>query len=168
MDPYKVLGVFPYSSSIEIKEAYEKILNDYNIKDIEEDDTKKLYLDKISEANEAYRIINLNITCQEVRDLIEKDDFVIAESKLNLVSDNSSAEWNYLKGILLIKKGWVDSGFSHIRKASTLNPYNQEYLDVLNKLNDNVKKYKNTAKTNMQNNNSTLCNNNKNNRNNLC
>ncbi len=168
MDPYKVLGVFPYSSSIEIKEAYEKILNDYNIKDIEEDETKKLYLDKISEANEAYRIINLNITCQEVRDLIEKDDFVIAESKLNLVSDNSSAEWNYLKGILLIKKGWVDSGFSHIRKASTLNPYNQEYLDVLNKLNDNVKKYKNTAKTNMQNNNSTLCNNNKNNRNNLC
>ena len=38
MDPYKVLGVFPYSSSIEIKEAYEKILNDYNIKDIEEID----------------------------------------------------------------------------------------------------------------------------------
>lgn len=168
MDPYKVLGVFPYSTSSEIKEAYEKILNEYNIKDSDDDATKKLYLDKISEVNEAYRIINLNITCQEVRDLIEKDDFIIAESKLNLACDNSSAEWNYLKGILLIKKGWIDSGFSHIKKATTLNPYNQEYIDVLNKLNDNVKKYKNTNKSNMQNNNSALCNNNKNNKGNLC
>ena len=142
MDPYKVLGVLPHSSEGEINQAYQKIVQTYNTNDIQDDSIKTFYIEKLNEANEAYRIINHNIACEEVRDMIESDDFVAAEAKLNLVSDVSSAEWNYLKGVLLLKKGWVESGVNHIKKAATLNPYNNEYVSTMNTLNQKVGAYK--------------------------
>lgn len=142
MDPYKVLGILPHASSSEVHDAYKKIVETYNTENLEDDSVKTFYLEKLSEANEAFRIINLNLACQEVRDLIGSDNFIAAESKLNLVSDLSSAEWNYLKGILLIKKGWIESGANHIKKATTLNPYNNEYSDTMKQLNENIKRYK--------------------------
>lgn len=144
MDPYKVLGVLPHSSKDDIKNAYENLIDTYSLDQLEDDSVKSFYEEKLSEANEAFRIINHNMTCDEVRDLIDKDDFIQAESKLNLVTDASSAEWNYLKGVLLIKKGWVDSGVSHIKRAATLNPYNSEYIATMKTLNQKVGAYKNS------------------------
>jgi len=143
MDPYKILGVLPHSSENEIKDAYNRLIETYNLDELQDDSVKSLYDGKLSEANEAYRIITHNLTCEEVRDLIESDDFIAAETKLNFISDVSSAEWNYLKGVLLIKKGWVDSGANHIKKAASLNPYNDEYVSTMNKLNEKVGAYKN-------------------------
>lgn len=169
MDPYKVLGILPHSSAKEVQEAYNNIISTYNTDDLEDESIKALYLEKISEANEAYRIINLNLTCQEVRDLIDQDNFIAAESKLNISSDPSSAEWNYLKGILLIKKGWIDSGCNHVIKAANLNPYNTEYVNTMKQLTENVKKYKSTfAKNKNQKGGLNLCNNNENKNNGLC
>ena len=148
MDPYKILGILPHSSESEIKDAYNRLIGTYNLDDLQDDSVKSLYEDKLSEANEAYRIITHNLTCDEVRDLIESDDFIAAETKLNYISDLSSAEWNYLKGVLLIKKGWVDSGANHIKKAATLNPYNNEYVSTMNKLNEKVGTYKNNYSKN--------------------
>ena len=142
MDPYKILGVLPHASPNEIKSAYNQIVETYNTNDLEDDSVKSLYTEKLSEANEAYRILSHNIACEEVRDLIECDDFIAAEAKLNLVSDVSSAEWNYLKGVLLLKKGWIDSGITHIKQATTLNTYNNEYLNTLKQLNQKVGTYK--------------------------
>ena len=105
MDPYKVLGVLPHSSEGEVNQAYQKIVQTYNTDDLQDDSIKTFYTEKLNEANEAYRIISHNIACEEVREMIEDDDFVAAEARLNLVSDISSAEWNYLKGVLLLKKG---------------------------------------------------------------
>lgn len=142
MDPYKVLGVLPHSSEGEVKQAYQKVVQTYNTDDLQDDSIKAFYVEKLNEANEAYRILNHNIACDEVRDLIECDEFVAAEAKLNLVSDLSSAEWNYLKGVLLLKKGWVDSGVSHIKTAATLNPYNNEYVSAMNTLSQKTSTYK--------------------------
>ncbi|WP_294348176.1 J domain-containing protein [uncultured Clostridium sp.] len=163
MDPYKVLGIMPHSSEKEVKEAYSKIVETYNPSDLEDDSVKSFYEEKLNEANEAYRIIHHNMTCEEVRDLIEKDDFIFAETKLNMVSDLSSAEWNYLKGILLIKKGWIDSGVNHIKKATTLNPYNSEYLTTLRKLNQKVGSYKTNFNPNQKQAMNPLCGGNNNN-----
>ena len=161
MDPYKVLGILPHSSTAEVQEAYKKVVETYNTDNLEDDSVKTFYLEKLSEANEAFRIINLNLTCQEVRDLIETDDIMSAESKLNLVSDLTSAEWNYLKGVLLLKKGWIDSGVNHIKAAVNLNPYNNEYVETMKQLNENVKRYKKNAHVaNQKQNNSNLCGNN--------
>lgn len=142
MDPYKVLGVLPHSSEGEVNQAYQKIVQTYNTDDIQDESVKTFYIEKLNEANEAYRIISHNIACEEVRDMIECDDFVAAEAKLNLVSDVSSAEWNYLKGVLLLKKGWIESGVNHIKKAANLNPYNNEYVSAMNTLNKKVGAYK--------------------------
>ena len=157
MDPYKVLGTFPHASSKEVKEAYEKLIKTYNPNEIEDESVKALYLEKLNEANEAYRLINLNIACEEVRELIEKDDFITAETKLNLNSDESSAEWNYLMGILMLKKGWIESGVNHIKKASNLNPYNTEYINTIKTLNQNVTNQRNYVNMH-QRNNPGLCN----------
>ncbi|MBD7911498.1 MULTISPECIES: J domain-containing protein [Clostridium] len=173
MDPYKVLGVLPHSSEKEIKDAYTNILETYNLDNLENDSFKSFNEEKINEANEAYRIITNTMTCEEVRDLIERDEFVAAEAKLNMVSDFSSAEWNYLKGILLIKKGWIESGVNHIKNAVTLNPYNDEYAATINKLNEKIGNFKNsnTSSTQSQSGMSGLCggnNNNSSNKGGLC
>ena len=160
MDPYKVLGVLPTSSKDEIKEAYRHLAETYNTDNLDDESKEKL-----SEANEAYRLVNNNLICEEVRDLIDCDDFVSAETKLNLISDFSSAEWNYLNGLILLKKGWIDSGVNHIKQAVNLNPYNTEYTDTLSKLNQKVGSYKsnfnniNNTQSNMSN---PLCNSNNN------
>lgn len=152
MDPYKVLGVLPHCSEGEVKQAYTNLMENYNINDLEDNSLKPFFAEKLNEANEAYRIISHNIACEEVRELIETDEFITAEAKLNLVSDISSAEWNYLKGVLLLKKGWVDSGVTHIKQAATLNPYNNEYLNTLNTLNQKVSNYTKSSSSSKGNN----------------
>ena len=165
MDPYKVLGVLPTSSKDEIKEAYRHIVETYNTDNIEDESIEDSYKEKLNEVNEAYRLVNNNLICEEVRDLIDCDDFIAAETKLNLASDFSSAEWNYLNGLILLQKGWIDSGVNHIKQAVNLNPYNTEYTDTLNKLNQKVGSYKsnfNNVNNNQSNMSNQLCNNNNN------
>lgn len=147
MDPYKLLGVSPNSTSKEVNDAYKNIIENY-LNEGTDENSKSLYNEKLSELNEAYRLISQNITFEEVRELIGVDDFLSAEAKLNLVSDASSPEWNYLTGVLLIKKGWIHSGVNHLKKAAKLNPYNTEYKNTLSTLNQKI----NFIKTNYSNN----------------
>ncbi|MCR4943810.1 MAG: J domain-containing protein [Clostridium sp.] len=168
MDPYKVLGILPHSSDSEIKEAYSNLMNTYNLDDLQDDSVKLMYEEKINEANEALRVITDNRTLEKVRDLIESDDFIAAEANLNLISDSHSAEWNYLKGILLIKKGWIDSGVNHIKRAANINPYNDEYITTIQKLNQKLVPLKNNHQRQTQNNSSLCSNNNSGNKGGLC
>ena len=138
MNPYKTLEIPASSSTEEIRNAYFNIVEKYSLENATDDSEKAMFSDKLNEANEAFRLITNTLTCEEVRDLIDNDDFITAESKLNLISDYSSAEWNYLKGILLIKKGWIDSGVTHVRKSVTINPYNEEYANTLKKKNNKL------------------------------
>ena len=147
MDPYKLLGVSPNSTSKEVTDAYKNIIENY-LNEGTDENSKSLYNEKLSELNEAYRLISQNIAFEEVRELIGVDDFLSAEAKLNLVSDASSPEWNYLTGVLLIKKGWIHSGVNHLKKAAKLNPYNTEYKNTLSTLNQKI----NFIKTNYSNN----------------
>lgn len=147
MDPYKLLGVSPNSTSKEVTDAYKNIIENY-LNEGTDENSRSLYNEKLSELNEAYRLISQNITFEEVRELIGVDDFLSAEAKLNLVSDASSPEWNYLTGVLLIKKGWIHSGVNHLKKAAKLNPYNTEYKNTLSTLNQKI----NFIKTNYSNN----------------
>ncbi len=132
MEPYKLLGVSPNSTSKEVNDAYKNIIENY-LKERTDENSKSLYDEKLSELNEAYRLVSQNIAFEEVRELIGLDDFLSAEAKLNLVSDGSSPEWNYLTGL---------------KKAATLNPYNTEYKNTLNNLNQKI----NLIKTNYSNN----------------
>ncbi len=142
MNPYKVLGVPPTASKAEIESAYERIVDTYSIQNFEDSDEKYLAEDKISEANEAFNMIINDMKYKEIRQLIETEQFVSAETELNLISDKTSPEWNYLKGFVMLKKGWVQSGVSHLKTAAELNPNNAEYSETMKILSKKINNMK--------------------------
>lgn len=130
MNPYKILGIPPTASKDEIENAYERIVDTYQIDNANSDDYY-LMEDKISEANEAYNTLINDLKYKEIRNLIENEQFISAETELNLISDKNNAEWNYLKGFVMLKKGWVQSGVNHLKTAAELNPTNPEYRETM-------------------------------------
>ena len=125
MNPYKVLGVRPNASLDEIKTAYESLANTYDISNYQGSSEEPLAEDKISELNTAYNSLINEYKYKDIRDLIENQQFLSAETQLNLISDKSSAEWNYLEGFVLLKKGWFKAGVNHVKIAAELNPENE-------------------------------------------
>ena len=135
MNPYKILGVKPNASQDEIKEAYRALSETYSLETFKDSPEEPLAEDKLSELNEAYSILINNVQYKDIRKLIENEQFLSAETELNLISDKTSPEWNYLKGFVMLKKGWFQAGITHLKTAAELNPNNQEYRDTLKLLN---------------------------------
>ncbi|AYE35462.1 J domain-containing protein [Clostridium septicum] len=147
MDPYKVLGVQPGASSDDIKNAYNNILANYNVNmnnlSINNSTEKAL-----TDANIAYDLLINGNLYKEIRNLIEHNNFVLAESKLNLIDHRNSAEWNYLQGFISLKKGWFDTAVNHIKAATDLDPENPEYKDSLITLQSRANEIMNVYKQN--------------------
>ena len=141
MNPYKILGIPPTASKDEIESAYERIVDTYQIDNTNSDDYY-LMEDKISEANEAYNTLINDLKYKEIRNLIENEQFISAETELYLISDKNNAEWNYLKGFVMLKKGWVQSGVNHLKTAAELNPTNHEYKETMTILSRKNKHHK--------------------------
>lgn len=135
MDPYEVLGLETTASEEEIREQYSNLIDEYTR--TQDENTQE----KINNLNLAYdALINGNIY-KEIRAMIENKNFIGAESKLNVINDKSSAEWNYLQGFISVQKGWFESGLIYLRKAVELDPSNIEYLNSLNTLQSRVIEY---------------------------
>jgi molecular chaperone DnaJ len=49
---------------------------------------------------------------------------------------NRNAAWYYLQGLIFLRRGWYDRGYSNIQKAATMDPANYEYRNALNNLNN--------------------------------
>ena len=81
MNPYKILGIPPTASKDEIESAYERIVDTYQIDNANSDDYY-LMEDKISEANEAYNTLINDLKYKEIRNLIENEQFISAETEL--------------------------------------------------------------------------------------
>ena len=130
MDPYNVLGVSPNASKDEIKKAYKNILEEYALGN-SNIDSRPLAEGIIKDANLAYDILINGALYKEIRSYIDNNSIDIAESKLNLLDFQSSAEWNYLMGMVQFKKGWFDIGVEHVLKSTELDPSNEEYSTTL-------------------------------------
>lgn len=139
MDPYEALGIERTASEEEIKNKFKEIIEEYTHN---QDDTSK---QKIQTLRTAYDLIINEELYKEIRTLIDNNNFLDAETKLNILNNINSAEWNYLKGFVLVQKGWYESGLNYLTKAAELEPDNIEYLNGLNKLQarviDYIKKY---------------------------
>ena len=68
-----------------------------------------------------------------VRMSIAQGSLNLAEEQLNAMSDHN-AEWNFLKGVICYRRGWMDEAKRYYETAVQMEPNNPEYrraLDIL-------------------------------------
>lgn len=146
-DPYKVLGVSPDASDDEVKKAYRELARKYHPDNYNGSDLADLAEEKMKEVNEAYEQIkkmrSLGTSGQstsssggysyggglyEARRLISVGSYADAELILDAVSQSErNAEWYYLKGCILMRRGAYFDAQRHIDTACEMAPDNAEY-----------------------------------------
>ena len=162
MNPHEVLGINEGATKDEIKKAYRELAKKYHPDQYGSNPLKDLAEEKMREINEAYDYLMKNTedrysssnysqnnyssndeynVYQSVRMDLQNGNLRAAEEKLNN-SQNRDAEWNYLMGVLFIKKGWYDSAFNYITTACNQAPFNVEYRNTLNQLNMRNRNYR--------------------------
>ena len=157
-DPYTVLGVSRNATDDEIKKAYRALAKKYHPDNYEDSNPlKELASEKMKEINEAYDAIQRQAgnkkgtysssggnygsqsTSSEyarIRMLINQGRYTEAARYLDMVSDaNRNAEWHFLYGIVLIKRGMVMDGTEHLRMATEMDPGNAEYAQAYQSIN---------------------------------
>ncbi len=155
-DPYKVLGVSPSATDEQIKEAYRNLAKKYHPDQYADSPLKDLADEKMKEINEAYDAItsqrkaggqhgrgysagynpvgnNANSSFGDVRNLIMAGRVADAEQILNGVpAARRNAEWYFLKGSVLYRRGWLEEAKDHFSRACQMDPGNAEYSAALN------------------------------------
>ncbi|MBP3369516.1 MAG: J domain-containing protein [Clostridia bacterium] len=155
-DPYKVLGVAPDASDDEIKKAYRALARKYHPDKYRDSDLADLASEKMKEVNAAYEEIqNMrknggsssgssgagyggystgtssatgNPKYNEIRRLINASNVPEAERLLyEFHEGDRGAEWNFLFGCVLIKKGQFVDAQRYFDIACSMDPYNNEY-----------------------------------------
>ena len=160
-DPYKVLGVSPSDSDDKIKEAYRKLARKYHPDKYADGDLKELAEEKMKEVNAAYEEIqkmrqggssggynsgnnsyNGGYNYSNIRRNINTGNIGAAEAELNSINaGDRGAEWNYLMGCVLIKKGYYVDAQRMINTACNMDPTNSEYRAALDRLNMQARGY---------------------------
>ncbi len=180
MDPYKVLGVSPTATDAEIKTAYRNLAKKYHPDKYRGHDLEDLAGERLKEINEAYEMIqkqrasgggssysnNYNTggssysgsaQFADIRSAIQRGELTRAEAMLDAIS-NRTAEWHYLKGMVLLKKGWYDGARQHFSTAAGMEPGNPEYANAYNTVNRSATGYGQTFYGNRGTNNANVCN----------
>lgn len=157
-DPYKVLGVSPDATDDQIKSAYRELAKKYHPDNYDQSPLSDLAAEKMKEINEAYDTIvaerkrhknsgynsssnsygggyHRNSNYTDVRNLIMSGRIADAEQILKGVPSSSrDAEWYFLKGTVLFKRGWLDEATNHFSTACNMDPGNAEYRAAMNQV----------------------------------
>lgn len=158
-DPYKVLGVSPSATDEEIKDAYRKLAKKYHPDQYSDSPLAELAGEKMKEINEAYDTIiaqrknkkaggysaggyaggysnaysSGSSSFNDVRSYIMAGRIADAEQLLNGVPmESRNAEWYFLKGTVLYRRGWLEEAKDHFTRACQMDPGNPEYQAALN------------------------------------
>ena len=170
MDPYKVLGVNPSATDAEIKTAYRNLAKKYHPDRYKGHDLEDLAGERLKEINEAYEIVQKerqnggyrqsyggdqsyggggsssgssytgSAQFADVRRAIQVGDLTRADAMLDAIA-NRNAEWHYLKGTVLLRKGWYDGARQHFATANSMDPTNAEYANAYQTLNRSASGY---------------------------
>ncbi len=162
-DPYKVLGVAPNASDDEIKTAYRKLARKYHPDKYADSDLKDLADEKMKEINSAYEEIQKmragggqsrggyntdssgssgRYNYSNIRRNIHTGNIGAAEAELNGVDmGDRAAEWHYLMGCVMVKKGYYNDAARMFDTACNMDPSNQEYRAARNQLRHNAGAY---------------------------
>ena len=155
-DPFKALGVSPSATDEEVKEAYRSLAKKYHPDQYADSPLKELADEKMKEINEAYDAITAqrkagsgqgraggygynnvggsrSSAFSDVRSLIMAGRIADAEQLLNGVpAERRNAEWYFLKGSVLYRRGWLEEAKDHFSRACQMDPGNGEYSAALN------------------------------------
>ncbi|MBQ3259064.1 MAG: J domain-containing protein [Clostridia bacterium] len=152
-NPYEVLGIQPTATDDEVKAAYRELAKKYHPDNYENNPLSDLAEEKMQEINEAYDAI-IRMRRQggsakgqsghhtggtsrytDIRNLIRTGRTIDAEALLDgIPAPSRDAEWYFLKGSVLYKKGWLEEAYSHISTAARMDPTNAEYQQAMNRL----------------------------------
>ncbi len=152
-NPYEVLGIQPNATDDEVKAAYRELAKKYHPDNYSDNPLSDLAEEKMQEINEAYDAI-IRMRRQggsvndgkgysasgpsrytDIRNLIRTGRTIDAEALLDgIPAPSRDAEWYFLKGTVLHKKGWLEEAYSQISTAARMDPNNAEYQQSLNRL----------------------------------
>ncbi len=156
-DPYEVLGISPNATDDEVKTAYRAMARKYHPDNYANNPLSDLAEEKMQEINDAYDAIvrmrkNGGARQQtggsagygyagqtrygDIRQMINQNRIHDAEVLLDGVPSHArDAEWFFLKGSVLYKKGWLEEAFTHFQTACRMDPNNMEYRQAFNQVN---------------------------------
>ena len=148
-DPYEVLGIQPSATDDEVKTAYRNLARKYHPDNYADNPLSDLAEEKMQEINEAYDAIvrmrkgdttaNANnggyrgpnggpSRYADIRQMIAQNRIMDAEMLLDGIPSHArDAEWFFLKGTVLHRKGWLEEAFNNISTACRMDPNNMEY-----------------------------------------
>ena len=152
-DPYQVLGISPNATDDEVKNAYRELAKKYHPDHYNDNPLSDLAQEKMQEIIVAYdAIIRMrrngkhNHTSSEyhnsgssrysdIRHLIQLGRTIDAEMLLDgIPAPSRDAEWYFLKGSVLYRKGWLDAAYDHFSTAARMEPTNAEYQAAYRRL----------------------------------
>lgn len=144
-DPYEILGVSRTATDEEVKNAYRELAKKYHPDAYADNPLSDLAAEKMQEINEAYdKIIssrrhgrsssakggfyNSGGNFADVRNMIEAGKIEQAQEVLDgIPPEKRDAEWYFLNGTVLYRRGWFDNAFTSFATACRMDPSNPEY-----------------------------------------
>ena len=159
-DPYQILGVPETATDEEVKKAYLKLARKYHPDNYHDNPLADLAQEKMKEINAAYEQITKSRSggqrsgynagyggysdrgswnsqsssgssvLQQVRIAINSGNLSRAEALLANYN-NHNAEWNFLKGAVCSRRGWMDEAKRYYTTACQMDPGNAEYEQAL-------------------------------------
>lgn len=153
-NPYEILGVSESATDEEIKEAYRALAKKYHPDRYIDEGLKEMATEKMQAINEAYDAIkdiragktssggysnyggysggySGSTDFAEIRRMINAGQYTAAEAALDRIAlDKRNAEWHFLKGCILLRRGWYHDATKYFDTACRMDPQNQEYRNA--------------------------------------
>jgi len=145
-NPYDVLEINRNATDEEVKKAYRELAKKYHPDNFKDNPLSELAGEKMKVINEAYDAIQKErmsaspnnsgsytyaSNFPRIRELIVNRRFSEAEIMLDAAGANErNAEWFYLKGVLMVERGWFFDAQKNFEAAHRMEPGNSEYRDA--------------------------------------
>ena len=155
-NPYKILGISPDATDIEVKNAYRALARKYHPDSFAGDEAAtELANEKMQELNEAYEQIMQerkagkkgsstggNASYVEIRNMINARRMREAEAALaRIPTAERTADWHFLESLILMHRGFVNDAMRELEVACMMDPGNVEYQQAKQMFNQTATGY---------------------------
>jgi len=149
-NPYEVLNIPKNATDAEVKSAYRELAKKYHPDNYHDNPLSDLANEKMNEINTAYDEImaqrktggkngqqyNTSTEFADIRNLIQTSRIEEAQELLDGVEiSKRSAEWYFLNGSVLYKRGWFNDAYTSFATARNMDPNNAEYAAAFAQVN---------------------------------